>query len=135
MPYNEAHIRTSEPRILIVEDHDTLRASLRDWLQAVFREAEILTAGSGEEALAAVAQCAPDIVLMDLGLPGIDGNETTRRIKAICPATEVIVSTMHGQESYQSEAVAAGASAFVPKHKMYTLLAPLLARTLVRLTR
>ena len=67
-------------RILVVEDQEDNRQIIRDML--TFTDYEIMEAESGEQALEAVAKQQPDLILMDIQLPGIDGYETTRRIKA-----------------------------------------------------
>ncbi len=72
-------------------------------------------ASSGEEAIVAVQDLGPDVVLMDVGMPGIGGVEATRRIKASHPQTAVLALTMHEDEEYFFEMLAAGASGYVPK--------------------
>jgi DNA-binding NarL/FixJ family response regulator len=69
---------------------------------------------------------APDIVLMDIGLPGMNGIEATRRIKAIAPQVRVVILSILEDPEYQADAAAAGASAYVPKRKMHTELIPIL---------
>jgi DNA-binding NarL/FixJ family response regulator len=116
--------------ILIVEDHAAVRRSLREWLEAVFPWCHIVEAASGEEAIAAVQAEAPNAVLMDIGLPGINGIETTRRIKAALPGTPVVMLTIHEADAYRADALAAGASAYIPKRVMHTELIPALAALL-----
>jgi DNA-binding NarL/FixJ family response regulator len=100
-------------RVLIVDDsahaREGLRALLRTW-----PEFEIAgEAANGLEALRLVADCLPDVVLMDLQMPGLDGVQATRLIKQQWPAVVVIVLTMYPTE--QTTALAAGADAFVLK--------------------
>ncbi len=115
--------------ILIVEDHDTVRASLRDWLAAVFPAARFVDSATGEEAVRLAREWRPTIVLMDIGLPQMNGIETTRQIMQAAPQTKVVILTIHEAAAYQQAAEAAGAAAFVPKRKMYADLLPVL-RTL-----
>jgi DNA-binding NarL/FixJ family response regulator len=115
-------------KILIVEDHKALRRALRDWLASYFEGCRFMDVGSGEEAVALSTREPPDIVLMDVGLPGIDGIEATRQIKAAAPATHVVVLTIHEESVYRAAAAKAGASAFVPKRKMHTELIPVLSQ-------
>lgn len=115
--------------ILIVEDHDTVRASLRDWLAAVFPAARFVDSATGEEAVRLAREWRPTIVLMDIGLPQMNGIETTRQIMQAAPQTKVVILTIHEAAAYQQAAAAAGAAAFVPKRKMYADLLPVL-RTL-----
>jgi DNA-binding NarL/FixJ family response regulator len=116
--------------ILIVEDHDAVRASLREWLKAVYPQYRILDASTGERALALAKERPPSLVIMDITLPGISGIEATRRIKATVPAVQVVVLTIHEDEHYRVDAEAAGASAYVPKRTMQTELLPIISALL-----
>ncbi len=96
------------PTILLVEDDELNRDSLRRLLRR--RGYEILLAVDGDEALAVARAEAPDLVLMDMRLPGIDGWEATRRLKSD-PATRglpIIALTAHAMASDRAEALAAG---------------------------
>lgn len=72
-------------------------------------------AASGDEAIELAAQLHPDLVLMDVQMPGIDGIETTRRIRALDNPPVVVVMSTHESGDYEAVAVAAGAVGFVPK--------------------
>src|ERR1044071_9152702 len=74
--------------ILIVDDHEVVRNGIRSYLEALTQFNVIGEAASGEEALKLVSEHIPDIVLLDLIMPGMDGVETTRRIKQISPRTD-----------------------------------------------
>jgi NarL family two-component system response regulator LiaR len=121
--------RLSRPIILIVEDHRRLRAELRDWLTLTFPGCSALEVGSGEEAVQFAESHSPDIVLMDLVLPGISGIEATSRIKATAPQSQVVILTFREETDCQP-ALRAGAVSFVHKSEMARelprLLAPLL---------
>ncbi len=96
------------PRLLIVEDDELNRDSLQRLLRR--RGYDILLAVDGDEALAVARAEAPDLILMDMRLPGIDGWEATRRLKAD-PATRelpIIALTAHAMASDRAEALAAG---------------------------
>jgi two-component system cell cycle response regulator DivK len=102
-------------RILVVEDEEDNRQILRDLLQTV--DYEIIEAENGEQALAAVAKQRPDLILMDLQLPILDGYEATRRIKAN-PALKdvpIIAVTSYALSGDEAKARAAGCDDFVPK--------------------
>ena len=102
-------------RLLLVDDHSILRAGLR-MLFAAESDLEIVgEAASGEEALRAVAELQPDVVIMDVAMPGMSGIEATRRIKAAHPSTAVLALTMHEDEQYFFEMLNAGASGYIPK--------------------
>jgi two-component system invasion response regulator UvrY len=118
--------------ILIVEDHAAVRKSLCDWLRVMLPDCEFVEAQSGEEAMSLTDAQPPDLVLMDIGLPGMTGIEATRRIKAIAPKTLVVILSIHEEEAYQLDAATAGASAFVSKRTMQTKLVPVIKTLLLR---
>ena len=116
--------------ILIVEDHDAVRKSLRDWLGVEFPQCRVIEAASGEEAIALIRTESPRLVVMDISLPGMSGIEATRQIKAALPSAQVVMLTIHENDTYRADATAAGASAYVPKRVMQTELIPTLAALL-----
>lgn len=116
--------------ILIVEDHDEVRATLHDWLSVIFYDCLFSEAKSGEEAVALIQAKPPDIVLMDIGLPGMNGIDATRRIKTTTPQVQVVMVTIHENPDYKNESIAAGATAYVTKRKMEKELIPLLKNLL-----
>jgi DNA-binding NarL/FixJ family response regulator len=81
---------------------------------------------SGEEALQQVASLSPDLVLMDVAMPGMNGLETTRQIKAQPNAPRVIILTMYDSAEYHAEAKAVGADGFIAKSEFATQLLPLI---------
>jgi two-component system response regulator NreC len=105
----------SKIRLLLVDDHQIVRAGLRMLFQA---EADMEIVGevsSGDEAIQAVHDLKPDVVLMDVVMPGMSGMEATRRIKETNPEVAVLALTMHEDEQYFFEMLNAGASGYVPK--------------------
>lgn len=108
--------------ILIVEDHKGVRTALRDWLLANYPQNHVIEAGSGEEAISLVDRETPRLVIMDFKLPGIDGVEVTRRIKARFPQIPVVMLTVREGEVYRTYAAAAGVSAYLPKRLVLTEL-------------
>ncbi|MBL8056082.1 MAG: response regulator transcription factor [Anaerolineales bacterium] len=102
-------------RLVLVDDHAVVRSGLR-MLLASEPDVDIVgEAGSGEEALAVAHATAPDVVLMDIGLPDHSGIEVTRALKADLPATAVVALTIHEDEEYFFQMLQAGASGYVPK--------------------
>jgi two-component system, cell cycle response regulator DivK len=99
-------------RILVVEDQEDNRQIIRDML--TFTDYEIMEAESGEQALAAIAIQRPDLILMDIQLPVMDGYEATRRIKAD-PALRSIPIIAITSYALSGEARAAGCDEYVPK--------------------
>jgi two-component system response regulator NreC len=105
----------SQIRILLVDDHAVVRAGLRMLLAA---DVELEIAGEAENGAAGVRlarELAPDVVLMDISMPDMNGIEATRRIKEACPDVAVLALTMHEDDQYFFEMLAAGASGYVPK--------------------
>jgi DNA-binding NarL/FixJ family response regulator len=101
-------------RVLIVDDHPMVRAGLRSMLEPAGVEI-VGEAGTGEEALRAAAACAPEVVLLDLELPDLDGLAVLQRLKALARSPAVLVITMHDDPALVRRAVEAGASGYVLK--------------------
>lgn len=102
-------------RVLIADDHTIVRSGVRLLLSA---EPDIDVVGEaldGAEALALTETLRPDVVLMDISMPGMDGLEATRHIKARWPDIHVLVLTMHRSDEYFFEMLKAGASGYVLK--------------------
>lgn len=102
-------------RVLVVDDH----AILRDGICSLLERQEGLNvvgeAGNGREALARVEELRPDIVLMDVAMPEMDGLEATRRIKSAYPEIKVLILTQHDNQEYINPLLQAGASGYVLK--------------------
>jgi DNA-binding NarL/FixJ family response regulator len=114
-------------RVLIVDDMPQVRQGLRTLLplagEATDRPLEIVgEAGTGREAIVQAAALEPDVVLMDLELPELDGYAATQAIKAGRPATRVVALTVHGEPQARQRAQAAGVDAFVDKGAALPLL-------------
>ena len=102
-------------RILVVDDQEDNRRILRDLLTA--SGFEVIEGKTGEEGVALAEEQGPDLILMDIQLPGIDGYEATRQIKAkpALSATPLIVVTSYALSGDDAKAFAAGADAYVSK--------------------
>lgn len=109
-------------KILIIEDHDNLRSSLNSWLLELFNGIEIYSAATGEEGLTLAYSVNPDIILIDICLPDIDGIEITRQIKGRNYETNIIVLTSSDGLNYKEESYKAGADGFINKREMYLKL-------------
>jgi len=83
--------------ILLVDDHAVVRQGYASLLRAVLPAMQVREAASGEEALARVAEDVPQLVIMDFGLPGISGLETTRRLRQRLPQLRVLFFSMHDE--------------------------------------
>lgn len=102
-------------RIVLADDHPVVREGIRGMLQG-YEDIEVVgQAGSGPEAVALVAALGPDLVLMDLRMPGGDGVEATRTIVASHPATRVVVLTTYETDQDILRAIEAGASGYLLK--------------------
>jgi DNA-binding NarL/FixJ family response regulator len=104
-----------EVRVLVVEDHPLFRKGVVALLDAVDGLAVVDTAGSGEEAVERIGELAPDVVLMDLQLPGMSGIEATRAIVGARPGVAVLVLTLFEDEESVFLALRAGARGYVLK--------------------
>jgi two-component system response regulator NreC len=105
----------SKIRLLLVDDHEIVRAGLRMLFRAEEDMEIVGEAGSAEEAIQAVQELDPDVVLMDVAMPGMSGIEATRRIKEADPNANILALTMHEDEQYLFEMLNAGAAGYVPK--------------------
>jgi len=102
-------------KILIVEDHALIRFGLKTAFEAKDFVKEIYEAGTGEEAVETVKKHKIDAVIMDLGLPAMDGIEATKRIKEFSKNIKVLVLTSHNSEEEVLESLKAGANAYCSK--------------------
>lgn len=105
-------------RVLLVDDHAVLREGLRHLL-ASDRIEIVGEAGSGLEALRLAKRLQPDVAILDVTLPELNGLEITRRLARESPRTRAIVLTMHREEAYVLEALRAGAAGFVLKSQAF----------------
>lgn len=119
----ESRASTSEPatRVLIVDDHPMVRAGLRALLDVP--DINIVgEATSGPRAVDVAAETQPDVVLMDVRMPDGNGLEATRAVRAVSPASRVLIVTSFADEDYLRSAIAAGADGFILKQASRALL-------------
>ena len=102
-------------RLLVADDHAVLRAGLRMLFDVQRDMAVVGEAGNGVELLQHARELQPDVVLMDLTMPGPHSGEVIRQVLRACPKTRVLVLTMHDDPAYLASAMAAGAAGYVVK--------------------
>jgi len=102
-------------RVMVVDDQALVREGLMTLLEATPDINPVAVAADGEEAVALCARHRPDVVLMDLRMPKLDGVEATRRIRAEQPDTEIVVLTTHADEASILDALHAGARGYLTK--------------------
>jgi two-component system response regulator NreC len=105
-------------RTLIADDHGVLRAALRALLNGRSDLEVVGEAGDGNEVLRLTDELRPDLVLMDISMPGQGGIETTRELKQMRPEARVLILTVHEDEELLREAMRAGASGYVVKRAL-----------------
>jgi len=101
--------------VLLADDHRILREGIRSLLEKEPDIEVVAEASEGGEAVAKAQQLSPDLVLMDITMPGMNGLEATRQIKALKPGVKVLILTMHEGNQYISEFLRSGASGYVLK--------------------
>lgn len=102
-------------RVLVVDDHTLVRAGLCRILESQDDVQVVAETGSGREAIALCEKLRPDVIVLDFGLPDMDGLEVTTRISEMKTGARILVLTMHGSEDYAVRLIRAGAAGFVVK--------------------
>ena len=102
-------------RLMLVDDHDLVRTSLKAFLDAQAGMLVVAEASNGQDALRLAQESQPNVTIMDITMPGIDGLETTRRMRAACPECKVLALTVHSDKQYFFEMLSAGAAGYVTK--------------------
>jgi NarL family two-component system response regulator LiaR len=101
--------------VLLVDDHNVVRQGLRAYLDALPNFVVVGEAESGEAAVRLAVEHIPDVVLMDLVMPGMDGVEATRQVKTVSPRTQIVVLTSYHQDEHIFPALKAGAISYILK--------------------
>jgi len=102
-------------RVLLADDHAVVRDGLKALLQHTAGITVVGEAANGREAVDRAAQLKPDVVVMDLAMPGLNGIEAARQVRERCPATQVVMLSMHSDSEHVYRAFEAGAASFVLK--------------------
>ncbi|MEL7559178.1 response regulator transcription factor [Stutzerimonas chloritidismutans] len=117
-------------KILLVDDHAVVRQGYAALLSALLPEVQVVEACNGEEAIAKALVAAPSLVIMDVGLPGISGVETTRRLLQRLPQLRVLFFSMHDELPLVRQALNAGAAGYITKSSSPEVLLDAVRRTL-----
>ena len=102
-------------RVLLADDHTLIRAGLRMVVDSQPDLTVVGEANDGREAVAIAGKLKPDVVVMDIGMPSLNGIEASRQIRAALPDTQVVMLSMHSDEGYVLRALKAGAKAYLLK--------------------
>ena len=102
-------------RLMLVDDHDVVRVGLKAFLQSQEGFQVVEEARDGEEAIERACAVRPDVILMDITMPGMDGLEATRRLRSECPECLVLALTVHDDKQYFSQMLAAGEVGYITK--------------------
>jgi RNA polymerase sigma factor (sigma-70 family) len=105
----------NEVRLVLVDDHDVVRTSLKTYLESHKGFRVVGEANNGETALQVILDNQPDVVVMDITMPGMSGLEATRRIKVSSPNCKVLALTIHSDKQYFFEMLSAGAVGYLTK--------------------
>ncbi|HEY0286073.1 MAG TPA: response regulator transcription factor [Pseudomonas sp.] len=116
--------------ILIVDDHAVVRQGYASLLRALLPQMQVREAATGEEALSRVQEEIPQLVIMDFGLPGISGLETTRRLRQRLPQLRVLFFSMHDELPLVRQALEAGAAGYLTKSSAPDVLVDAVRRIL-----
>lgn len=112
----------NRPRLIIVDDSALIRQAIETALNLQYEVVASLP--DGEAAVAAVARLTPELVLLDISMPGINGLEAARQIKRASPITSIIFVSVHKEKSYVEAGFSAGGSGYVLKSKIVSQLLP-----------
>ena len=123
---------TKPLRVLLVDDSDTFLAALREYVEDFSQLIVAATAKSGEQAVALAGELSPDLVLMDLDMPGIGGIEATRIIKSLPRRPLVAVVTLHDAAQMRRAGLDAGADFLMVKSRLHEEFPGMLARIAAR---
>ncbi len=105
----------SQVRILVADDHEVVRQGVRALLEAQPGWKVVGEAATGRDAVGTARELQPDVVVMDISMPELNGLEATRQIVKAAPLTQVLVLTIHASEQAAREVLAAGARGYILK--------------------
>jgi DNA-binding NarL/FixJ family response regulator len=107
--------KTRPIKVLLTDDHTLVRAGIRGLIESLPGVTVVGEAGTGEEALAFVEKQCPDIIMLDIGLPGLNGLDVAERLQTRYPELRVLILSVHSDEEYVRRAVRAGVAGYLLK--------------------
>jgi DNA-binding NarL/FixJ family response regulator len=102
-------------RVLLADDHTLVRAGIRALLESIAEVDVVAESGDGREALELINKHRPDVALLDIGMPGMNGLELAKRVKTESPRTRIIILSMHADANYVNQALRAGVRGYLLK--------------------
>ena len=118
-------------RVLLADDHALVRAGIRALLAGLPDVESVVEAGDGQEALAVLRETKPDLALIDIAMPGLNGLELAARVAREAPGTRLVILSMHGTPAHVAQALRAGVSGYLLKDAAADEL-PVLLRAVMR---
>src|SRR3989338_3291387 len=119
-------------KILIIEDHDDFRAMVKSYLEKQDFKMEVFEAPTGELGVVKALREKPDIILMDIRLPNMNGIDAASRIKKYLPSCKIVILTMFETEAFRNVFKSQDIEAYIGKSELYEKLVPLLKEILLR---
>ena len=110
--------------ILVIDRHEVVRQALCQWLEVEFPSICVLQARNHQEIMACINGNAPNLVIIDILLPGTNGIVATEQVKTILPLVPILILTMYEDEAHRMQVLKAGASIFIPQREMFKKLIP-----------
>lgn len=111
--------REPKARILIADDHQVVRNGIRDLLDEHLRWEVCGEAENGREAVAKVMELKPDMIILDVSMPLVNGFDAAAQIRKVAPNTKIIVFSMHDSRQISEQAIRSGADAYVAKSSLF----------------
>lgn len=124
LPYREVVRQTSPIRVVVADDHEPIRKGIVEVLVSDPVIVVVAEAGDGLEAVEMAAVYRPDVVVLDIGMPRLDGIKAAQLIRTAEPASRILVLTVHEEEDYVVKMVRAGASGYLLKENVAAELVP-----------
>jgi len=106
---------TSKIKVLLADDHPLIRAGVRSWLHQHDQFEVVGEASCGHEAISAAREFSPDVIVMDLSMPGVDGLQATHSLREFCPQSRVLFFTIDAEKEIVHEMIQSGARGYVRK--------------------